>query len=106
MIVWLLGALALLFVAFMVIPMATTPSCPGSMIYCPGVGCVSGTDKCVPMYRGGPSRVFSKETFGVWPGVNVPSKPPTYGGKETFVSKKCPDGSRSDGPCLLEFPSM
>lgn len=23
--------------------------------------------------------------------------------KEGFVSKKCPDGTRSDGPCLMEF---
>ena len=26
--------------------------------------------------------------------------------KEGFVSKKCPDGTRSDGPCLMEFPSF
>ncbi len=59
-----------------------TSGCPGSGIYCPGVGCVSGQDKCFPGAKGGPSAVFSKETF---------------------VSKKCPDGTRSDGPCLMEF---
>lgn len=26
--------------------------------------------------------------------------------KEGFVSKKCPDGTRSDGPCLMEFPGL
>ncbi len=102
MIAWLLGAIALLFVAFTVVPMATTPSCPGSQVYCPGVGCVSGVDKCVPMHRGGPSRVFSKETFEAWPGAGIRARPPKYE-KETFVSKKCPDGTRTDGPCLMEF---
>ena len=76
-------------------------SCPGSQVYCPGVGCVSGQDKCFPGSRGGASSVFSKETFTQWPGVGVRAKPPVY--KESFVNKKCPDGTRSDGPCLLEF---
>ncbi len=26
-------------------------------------------------------------------------------GREGMVNKKCPDGTRSDGPCLLEFPT-
>jgi len=26
--------------------------------------------------------------------------------KEGFVSKSCPDGTRSDGPCLMEFPGF
>lgn len=26
--------------------------------------------------------------------------------KEGFVSKKCPDNTRSDGPCLMEFPGF
>jgi hypothetical protein len=59
--------------------------CPGSLYYCPGVGCVSGQDKCFAGSRGGASAVFSRETF---------------------VSKKCPDGTRSDGPCLMEFPGF
>jgi len=25
--------------------------------------------------------------------------------REGMVNKKCPDGTRSDGPCLLEFPT-
>ncbi len=56
--------------------------CPGSQVFCPGVGCVSGPDKCFPGASGGASKVFSKETF---------------------VSKSCPGNYRSDGPCLMEF---
>ncbi len=26
--------------------------------------------------------------------------------REGMVNKKCPDGTRSDGPCLLEFPGF
>jgi hypothetical protein len=79
------------------------PSCPGSYIYCPGVGCVSGPDKCFPGERGGASKTFSHETFKEWPGTGVKSTPPEYGGKERFVDKQCPDGTRTDGPCLMEF---
>ena len=81
--------------------------CPGSQVYCPGVGCVSGQDKCFPGSTGGPSVVFSKETFTQWPGAGVRARPPVYEVvKESFVNKKCPDGTRTDGPCLLEFPSF
>lgn len=75
---------ALFVVLFISIPKWSkmTGGCPGSQIYCPGVGCVSGQDKCFPGARGGPSTVFSKEGF---------------------VSKQCPDKTRSDGPCLMEF---
>ena len=27
-------------------------------------------------------------------------------GREGMVNKTCPDGTRTDGPCLLEFPSV
>ena len=85
----------------------TSGFCPDSLYYCPGVGCVSGQDKCFPGSRGGASAVFSKETFAQWPGAGVRAKPPVYDvAKENFVSKKCPDGTRSDGPCLLEFPDF
>jgi hypothetical protein len=85
----------------------TSGFCPSSMYYCPGVGCVSGQDKCFPGATGGASAVFSKETFTQWPGAGVRAKPPVYDVvKENFVSKKCPDGTRSDGPCLMEFPGF
>ncbi len=80
--------------------------CPGSLYYCPGVGCVSGQDKCFPGSAGGAGAVFSKETFKQWPGPGVRATPPVYDVKESFVSKKCPDGTRSDGPCLMEFPGF
>ena len=79
----LFAAVVVAVVAYLMLmrtPMMT--GCPGSQTYCPGVGCVSGPDKCVPQSFGGPSRVFSRETF---------------------VSKSCPDKTRSDGPCLMEF---
>lgn len=65
-------------------------ACPGSQVYCTGVGCVSGPDKCVPANAGGPSAVFSKEGFTA----------------QCKNMTTCPDGTRSDGPCLMEFPSF
>jgi hypothetical protein len=65
-------------------------SCPGSQVYCTGVGCVSGKDKCTPNSAGGPSAVFSKETFE----------------GQCKAMTTCPGGYRSDGPCLMEFPSF
>ena len=61
--------------------------CPGSQVYCAGVGCVSGADKCTPGATGGPSKVFSKETFT----------------PQCKAMKDCPGGTRTDGPCLMEF---
>jgi hypothetical protein len=123
---------------------AVAPTCKGSYVYCPGVGCVSGVDKCFPYNQGGASSVFSKETFigAFFDGIpaSVPetqhtalkytatTRPPLtpineyslmkkpyehkeqpqpkqswFKARETFVSKKCPDGTRTDGPCLMEF---
>lgn len=101
---WLVVAVVVVVVAMRGLGGMAGMACPGSQIYCPGVGCVSGQDKCFPGSRGGASAVFSKETFKQWPGVGVRAKPPIYDVvKESFVSKKCPDGTRSDGPCLMEF---
>uniref|UniRef100_A0A6C0AJT7 Uncharacterized protein n=1 Tax=viral metagenome TaxID=1070528 RepID=A0A6C0AJT7_9ZZZZ len=57
---WLLIGLLVLIVAGFVSFQAPGVQCPGSMIYCPNVGCVSGPEKCTPGYTGGPSAVFSK----------------------------------------------
>jgi hypothetical protein len=65
----------------------TVAACPGSQVYCAGVGCVSGMDKCVPGAVGGPSKVFSKETFT----------------GQCKAMKPCPGGTRTDGPCLMDF---
>lgn len=144
---WAYGALAVAVILFLVSRVAgpMAPKCKGSYVYCPGVGCVSGVDKCFPYNQGGASSVFSKETFigSFFDGVpaSVPEtndkplkyeesthpaltpineyslmkkpqehkeapKPKAWSfwpSREGFVSKKCPDGTRSDGPCLLEF---
>lgn len=66
---------------------AAMAQCPGSLVYCPGVGCLSGGDKCVPGSAGGPSAVFSKETFQ----------------GQCKAMTDCPGGTRTDGPCLMDF---
>jgi len=84
---WVYVALGMIVVVYAItalVPMKTVMNmgCPGTQVYCPGVGCVSGQDKCFPGAPGGANKVFSKETF---------------------VTGKCPDGTRTDGPCLMEF---
>jgi hypothetical protein len=122
---WYVIVAVLAVAAFFMYSGAKQADCPGSQVWCPGVGCVSGPDKCNPGNKGGPSAVFSKEGFEVmkpkpwnadwaaaiqpafksWPGSDAKSAPPDYG-KEGFVNKQCPDGSRTDGPCLMEFPGF
>lgn len=90
-------------VNYFVRPVMGAKTCPGSQVFCPGVGCVSGQDKCFPHALGGAAKIFSKETFASWPGPGVRAAPPVYEvAKETFAMKTCPDGTRSDGPCLLQ----
>ena len=86
---WLALAVALVVAYFVMSPAVTgaTGACPGSQYYCPGVGCVSGKDKCNPGARGGPSAVFSKETFE----------------SQCKSMKPCRGGTRTDGPCLMDF---
>jgi hypothetical protein len=77
-----LAVIAIFFIVnYFVSPVVGAKTCPGSQVYCPGVGCVSGQDKCFAGSMGGASKIFSKETFAM---------------------KSCPDNTRSDGPCLLE----
>jgi hypothetical protein len=99
-----IGAFVVVALFYTLVPSTLVPVCPGSQVYCPGVGCLSGQDKCFAGEKGGPTRVFSHETFKQWPGDGYRATPPEY--KEHFVSKKCPDGTRSDGPCLMEFPTF
>lgn len=89
--IWI-GAIVAVLVAVvaMSLPAVTGGMCPGSQYYCPGVGCVSGMDKCLPGHKGGASAVFSKETFVT----------------ERMTMKQCPGGIRTDGPCLMEFPDL
>jgi hypothetical protein len=84
--VWYVLAVVALFVLSSTLTGGISSSlCQGTYVYCPGVGCVSGPDKCFPGSKGGASAVFSKEGF---------------------VSKSCPGGTRSDGPCLMDFPDQ
>ena len=108
--IWIVGVAAVVVVILTSFGgAAANGKCPGSQVYCPGVGCLSGKDKCVAGAKGGPSVVFSQEPFEDWPGVGVASEPPTYGKvKEGFempppARKSCPGGTRTDGPCLLQF---
>ena len=122
---WYAVAVVVLVAVMSLVSSPATMGCPGTYVYCPGVGCVSGPDKCFAGNIGGPSAVFSKEGFEVmkpkawdvdwanfaahefhfWPGKGKTSIPPEYG-REKFVSKTCPGGYRSDGPCLMDFPDM
>jgi hypothetical protein len=106
------GLVVLVVVMLMYTQGTAMARCPGTLVYCPGVGCVSGRDKCVAGAKGGPSVVFSQEPFDNWPGVGVASNPPTYGdvSKEAFTpaadKKTCAGNYRSDGPCLMDFPGF
>lgn len=98
---WVWGAVAVVVLLGVVMSMmAGAPGgvCPGSQTYCPGVGCLSGPDKCIPGSRGGASAVFSKEGFAVnsFPSWNITKPAP-------IEIKRCPGNLRSDGPCLMQF---
>lgn len=101
---WAFLALGVVLVVGLVMNLGVATSagvCPSSQVYCPGVGCLSGKDKCIPGSKGGPSAVFSKEGFevGSFPTWNTSKPPPTE-------IKRCPGNYRSDGPCLMEFPRV
>lgn len=99
---WAMVSLAIaLIVGLVIMSMVSRPvmgGCLDTQTYCPGVGCVSGPDKCVPGSKGGPSAVFSKEGFdvGSFPQWSTVLPPP-------IEMKQCPGKYRSDGPCLLQF---
>lgn len=112
---WSVLILAALVIAITIFR-AAGPSgmmCPGSQIYCPGVGCVSGPDKCFPGSKGGASAVFSHEGFenqvaefpepGLDIGGRMATSNPAAAGPDRPL-QTCPGGYRSDGPCLMEFP--
>jgi hypothetical protein len=97
---WILLGVLVLLLAGVISIQGPGVQCSGSMIYCPGVGCVSGPDKCNPGYVGGPSAVFSttweKFTNGkdLFPGV------PTLSVGEPQHITPCSNGTRAaDGRC-------
>ena len=112
---------AALIIALLVVVSAVSVSagpsgmmCPGSQIYCPGVGCVSGPDKCFPGSKGGASAVFSHEGFQnrvaefPEPGVDVAVRRDSCPAQSAPARqmRACPGGYHSDGPCLMDFPSF
>ena len=56
---WILLGLLVLMVFGYVSVQGPGVQCNGSMVYCPGGGCVSGPDKCKAGSIGGPSATFS-----------------------------------------------
>ena len=133
---YVVAIVALLAVVSHVGGVSPLQPCPGSLVYCPGVGCVSGPDKCFAGNVGGPSKVFSKETFDIpkpkpWDAEWAPTDPHMYkewpgpgvDRREQFTNKgsvpdttplfgpsrtqkKCPDGTRTLDTCLMEFPTF
>lgn len=110
-------AVGLLAIVWFVQPVGkATNGCAASQFYCPGVGCLSGPDKCKAGNGGGPARVFSSvEHFEVFRPADLKESPATepfesssFGTFETVIPpsgarKSCPGGTRSDGACLMEF---
>ena len=99
---WILIGLLILLLAGYLSIQGPGVQCSGSMIYCPGVGCVSGPDKCTAGSQGGPAAVFSKtwekEQFvngkDMYPGV------PKFSVPDAPVLSKCWNGTRArDGRC-------
>jgi len=99
---WILIGLLVLVVFGYVSVQGPGVQCDGSKVYCPGVGCVSGPDKCKPGSTGGPSTVFSKtwehEQFtngkDMWPEI------PKFTDVSAATISACWNGTRArDGRC-------
>ena len=74
--------------------------CPGSMVHCPGVGCVSGPDKCVAGAKGGPSAIFSTTWEKFTNGKDLFPDVPVLNVGPDAITKACWDGTRAkDGRC-------
>ena len=99
---WILVGLLVLFVFGYVSIQGPGVQCSGSMVYCPGVGCVSGPDKCKAGSVGGPSATFSttweREQFvngkDMWPGI------PEFPDVAPRSMSSCDNNTRApDGRC-------
>ena len=99
---WILVGVLLLVVFGYVSVQGPGVQCKGSMVYCPGVGCVSGPDKCSVGSAGGPSSIFSmtweKEQFtngkDVWPEL------PKFKEVDAAPISQCSNNTRArDGRC-------
>lgn len=99
---WILIGLLVLVVFGYVSVQGPGVQCNGSMVYCPGVGCVSGPDKCKPGSIGGPAATFSTtwehEQFtngkDMWPEF------PKFVEVDPRPMSNCDNGTRApDGKC-------
>ena len=99
---WILIGLLVLVVFGYLSVQGPGVQCNGSMVYCPGVGCVSGPDKCKPSSIGGPSATFSTtwehEQFtngkDMWPEF------PKFVEVDPRPMASCDNGTRApDGKC-------
>jgi hypothetical protein len=97
---WILIALLILVLAGYVSFQAPGVQCPGSMVYCPGVGCVSGPEKCIPGATGGPMATFSTTWEGFTNGKDMFPEVPVFAVGSTPTVKDCRNATRAvDGRC-------
>jgi hypothetical protein len=99
---WILVGVLILLVGGYLSVQGPGVQCNGSMVYCPGVGCVSGPDKCNAGYSGGPSAVFSKtwEHEQFTDGKDVYPEMPKFVEVSPRSMAPCDNGTRApDGRC-------
>ena len=99
---WILVGVLVLLVGGYLSVQGPGVQCNGSMVYCPGVGCVSGPDKCNAGYSGGPSAVFSKtwEHEQFTDGKDVYPEMPKFVEVSPRSMAPCDNGTRApDGRC-------
>ena len=95
---WILFGLVILVLAGYISFQLPGVQCSGSMIYCPGVGCVSGPDKCTG--AGGSTAVFSKTWESFTSGKDMFPKPPRFTEVSATTLSDCPNHTRApDGRC-------
>lgn len=97
---WILLGLLILLIGGYVSVQVPGVQCTGTKVYCPGVGCVSGPDKCVSGSTGGPSATFSTTWEKFTNGKDMYPGPPKFEVGPTPVVSNCPDGTRAhEGRC-------
>jgi hypothetical protein len=97
---WILLSVLVLLLAGVISIQGPGVQCPGSMIHCPGVGCVSGPDKCNAGYSGGPSAIFSTTWEKFTNGKDLFPEVPTLSVGDSQRITPCSNGTRApDGRC-------
>ena len=97
---WILIGLVVLLLAGYVSVSVPGVQCSGSMIYCPGVGCVSGPDKCNAGSSGGPAAMFSTTWESFTDGKDLYPSVPKFREVEGPHMSDCSNGTRArNGRC-------